>query len=588
MVVDTYTLQADLKYHKHKFTKKQKKKAHGCYGVSNHRDQHLWSESEPEFFELQDHLCTYHKNKVLKVPMQVISPVTHLTWLWMCPNWRVNFDFNFKRPDDWNDNSNVRKFNHCEYLKYHNIFDWHDFVWLRNGSFIYAGLVIDPKIHHNNKMLWYVEKIEYVMPRALKNVSKRSHFTSQNKDWYKEVCLLHYRRMRSRPYEWIVSDNVRVTTVNVNNDWSIVQRRLYDDRVVRRSSNGRIVSYSLPKPKLQHPDVVQDKPFIFSILGFDKYHHTTFTGLNAMQTHGCYFWFGNFNPEFQFTQLATMFTCQAPAILKLTQILPRIYEHWEFIMKHGCLLWEENRLIKVYGMVSHNIGDMQDKDVYSRMRGTSKHSRCDGGLWTGYEDGVRFPRNCTNLLQLGTIVPGPYRLKLFKHLSQTCVERGIWEKVSNTVGKTISLTLSDVDVFNELPINSTLKAPLEINHTTMLGLLGSALEIEWTNMHVKHNFDQLQTRQIMNAFLKEYWCNINGVSCFMQNLNTNIMVFNQIRHSWQKFLEIMISLPYVCNWCGNLNLLCVLVRLTGAFMTCVSRKRLNDLKAILIAVLDAS
>ena len=227
----------------------------------------MWSESDPEFLELQDHLSTYHKNKVLKVPMQVISPVTHLTWLWMCPNWRANFDFNFKRPDDWNDNSNVRKFNHCEYVKYHNIFDWHDFVCLKNGSFIYAGLIIDPKIHHNNtKMLWYVEKIEYVMPRALKNVSKRSHFTGQNKDWYKEVCLLHYRRMRSRVYEWIVSDNVRITTVNVNNDWSVVQRTLYDDRVVRRTENGTIVSYSLPKPKLQHLMLFKTKHLFFQYL----------------------------------------------------------------------------------------------------------------------------------------------------------------------------------------------------------------------------------------------------------------------------------------------------------------------------------
>ena len=588
VVSDTYYCSANDKNKKHKFTKREKKKAHASYGVQSHLDTHMWSESDPEFLELQDHLSTYAKRKIDNIPLQIISPVTHLTWLWMCPNWRANFDFNFKRPQNWTDESHVRKFNHCWYMKYHNILDWHDFCLLKNGCLIYAGLVVDPQIQQDTSMLWYITKVEYVMSNKLKHVTKRSDFTNKDKNFFKPLCLVHYRRMRQRPVEWLVSENIRITAVNVNDDWSIVQQELYYGKTVRRDLSGRIVKYQLKPPALQHPDVAANKPYIFSILGFDKYHHTQFTGLNSMQTHGCYFWFGNFNQEFQFTRQATMYTCQAPALLKLEQILPRVFEHWEFIMKEGCLLWDDGQLRKVYGMVSHIIGDMQDKDVYSRKRGTNKYSRSDAMIWSGYEAGVKWPAGCNDLMEMDKLIPGYYMYILWNHLYRTCTERGIWLKTPVNIGKTVSLTTTDKDVYNRLPINSTLKAPLEINHTAMLGYLPAAFSIEWTNLHFKHNFDQLQTRRVMNAYLQKYWCNTNGVSCFLSNINTNIMVFNQIRHSWQKMVEIMISLPHTSNWCGNINILCALIRITGALMTCTTTKRRKELQQILIPILDAS
>ena len=315
--------------------------------------------------------------------------------------------------------------------------------------------------------------------------------------------MIHYKRLRSRANRWIISDNTRRAVVTCDDDWSVVQQSLYADHVFRRNESGRLVKCRLPAPKLQHPDVLADKPFIFAILGFDKYHHTQFTGLNSTDTHGCYFWFANFNAEFQFTQKATMYSCQAPSLIKLNQILPRLYEHWEFIMKHGCLLWEESRLIKVYGMVSHHIGDMQDRDQFLRRRGTNKHSRCDGSLWTGQADGVKYPDNCSSLMQLGTIVPGCYQLMLWQHFQQL-QQQEVIVSVPKKVGKLLSMTMSNTDIFNELPINSSLKSPLEINHTALLGFLVAAFEIEWTNMHMKHNFDQLQTRRIMSAYLDEF------------------------------------------------------------------------------------
>ena len=78
---DTYPCAANnTKHKKHTFTKAQKK-ADGSYGVNNNNKSHVWSESDPEFYGYQDFQATYHKNKVSNVPLQIISPVTHLTWL---------------------------------------------------------------------------------------------------------------------------------------------------------------------------------------------------------------------------------------------------------------------------------------------------------------------------------------------------------------------------------------------------------------------------------------------------------------------------------------------------------------------------
>ena len=447
---------------------------------------------------------------------------------------------------------------------------------------VYKGVVVDAKLEYNTRILWYITKIEYVMPNELLFIQRRTNFPKDNKKWWLPVCLVHYRRMRQRPYQWLVSKNVRTCSVVKDDDWSVVDPSEYDHRTVEYDESGQLTDITLAPPQLQHPHVAANKPFFFSILGFDKYHHTQFTGLNSMNTHGCYWWIGNFNPDLQFNNVSSFVTCQAPAILGLSQILPKIYSHWQFMMEKGCLLWIKNGLQRVYGMVSHHIGDMQDRDILLRRRGTSSMARCDGMLWTGFREGVRWPSGVEDLMELNTVVPGPYMLDLWKHLNITCVSRGLWSKVPNNIGKSISLTKATEDVFNCLPIGSSLKGTLELNHTTMLGLLVDAFEIEWTNLHINHNFNQHQTRCVMNAYLNKFWCGVNGVKSFLNNINTNILVFNQIRHSWHKMLEIMISLPYSVNWCGNLKLLTCLVRMTGALVMCNNENERERLKQICI------
>lgn len=280
-----------------------------------------------------------------------------------------------------------------------------------------------------------------------------------------------------------------------------------------------------------------------------------------------------------------MTTAQAPAILPVTTILPKLYSHFEHLMDHGCLLWTREGLTNVYGMVSHHIADMQDRDVLMRRRGSSSKSRCDGMLWTGCYDGVKWPPNCDNLLQLHTIVPGPYLLRVKQFLDNKFNND---KNKRDKIGKQITLTTQDSDVFNNLEIDTTIKAPLEINHTAMLGLLVTAFEIEWTKLHNSQSFDEISTRGAMTAYLNKYWDGINGVRSLVAHKYGNFLKFSMINHSWQTMVEIMLSLPHVVDWNGNVNLLCNLIRMTGCLHTCVTENRRKQLQPIMKRILSES
>ena len=150
----------------------------------------------------------------------------------------------------------------------------------------------------------------------------------------------------------------------------------------------------------------------------------------------------------------------------------------------------------------------------------------------------------------------------------------------------MTLTTATEDVYNELPIDSTLKAPIEINHTTMLGLLADAFILEYARMHNQGKYDEIFTRKEMIAYLNKYWVGVNGQTAFLKDKNTNITVFNQIHHSYKKLIEIMISLPHICNWDGGINLLCSLIRLTRYLHTCKTENRRKKLMQIVKDICD--
>ena len=585
----TYKCSAHLKHRVHTFDKTQNAKVQQAYSTTKkHKSpKKMWNVDDANFGALLAHDEALKSRKINNIPLEIISPATQLIWLWMCNNWRHNLDFDFKRPNGWNDDMSVRKFNHSFYLKFHNILDWHDFALLANNTFLYPGLVVNPHIKKTPLTYYVIDSITYQIPQNILDFVKKEQFYKlDNYEWQPECCI-HYRRLWKRMQQWVLVDDIKTVEIFADCNWTVCDRNQFVGNVVRRTSSD-IYSFEstvLPPVHTQHPDVASNKPFFFFILGCDEYHHTQFTGLNSMKTHGFYWWIGNFTKELQFTRSCSMNLCQAPAILSLTTVMPIIYSHFEHVMNHGCLLWCNNGLIRVKGMISHHIADMVDRLALMRRRGSSKESRSEGMLWYGCKEGVKWPIECDNLLQLHTVTPGPYLLKIRQLIQR---KFGMNNNTSDKIGKTISLTNTESDIFNELPIASSLKAPLEINHTAMLGVLGRAFEIEWTRLHTTAKFAEINTRSVMIAYLNKYWIGINGVSCYVQNINTNLLVFNQIHRSWQTMVEILMSLPHVVDWDGNINLLCNLVRITGCLRTCVSETRRKQLKRVLVIILSAS
>lgn len=587
--LDTYQCDAKIKHYNKKFTKSQKAKAGRIYSQIDPVAD-MWDSDDPAHFDSAVHRGSYSTTTLRNVPFHVLSPITTLQWLYLCPNWRNNLDFNFQRPSNWTDRSPINKFNHSFYVKYHNLLDWHDFAFLNNGVMLHAGGVYDPHSHARPKRYHFVTKIEYDLPGRLLNAQRKCDLDKEDIDYWTPVCRVYCKYLWQRNSEYVLDSTVRMRVVDADTDWSFVSLNTFDNRVISKDTNSNNYSrIHLPAPKFQHPDVAANKPFFFVIQGMDKYHHTQFTGPNSMDTHGFYWWLGNYNSKLQFDQSCSFSICQAPSVLGLTNLLPRLYIHWEHLMKQGCLLWHGDKLERTYGMVSHHIGDMQDRNVLLRKRGTSAKSRCDGMLWLGHEHGVKWPVDFDNLLTVGCVTPGPYLLRVWEYLNVKCVEEGLWQpsgKIDHNCGKTISLTKATRDVFNRLPIDSTLKAPLEINHTTLLGCLALAFEIEWVHMHEIDGFDPLLTRPIIVAYLNRFWDGINGIKAFLKNKNHNIMVFNQMHHSWCKLVEIMLSLPRFTDFTSGVNLMCNLIRLTGCIFTCNTKTRCQDLMRIAKPILN--
>ena len=546
----------------------------------------IYDPNHPLYAEWCDHQANYNNQQKLDVPLKILSPITSICWMYMCESWRKHLDYDFQRPPHWNNDSPIFKFNHSWYVKYHNWFDWHDFALLGNDSLIGAHVIVNPHLRKRFPTYYFIKKIVYDIPARLAEATKRRTFVSiDNAQPWMPTCHVTYQTLKNKNNKWYLSRKQYVTSINKNSKWTVVDFSNMRDSVVQKMNNVEH-AITLPTPDYQHPDVAENKPFIFVIFGSDAYHHTEFTGLTSLKTHGGYWWTANFNPDLQFTKMCTFITFQSTALASLKQILPKLYLHWQFLIQHGCIVWNGERLIKMFGMVSHQIGDMQDRDIYLRRRGAHRKSRSDGLIWHGYRNKASWPRNVNDLLNVGCVVPGSYLLKVWQLLNKQCVRRGFWASPPDNIGKSLTLTKSKHDVYNELPIDSTLKAPLEINHTTLLGLLTDAFEIEWVHLHHNLHFNEKQSKTFIYSYLYKFWHKKNGLTIFLTNSNCNILTFNQMQHSWQKMLEIMISLPFVFNWIGNISLLTSLIRMTGALFSCRTENRRLYLQNIVKRILS--
>ena len=562
---------------KQKVVSKKTKSFYSKFETIDDRTQ--YDEDDANYMEMNEHNDNMHQ-QAQTVTVRILSPIVNIIWLWLCVAWRNLLDFDFKRSLDWNDDTPVTRFNDTLYVSMHNIFDWHSFAMLANGTMIYRALILERR----NKQRWFVIKVEYRMPDALAAATHRNDFkNSNNLQWWKPDIIVHYKIIRTSAEINTVSNDTYEYKLKPTSKLKVIQPQQLHGPLFDASGNHINI-----EPAVQHPHVKLNSEYLFFILGFDKYHHTPFEGPNDYNTHGLYWWIGNMNAHFQFKKQLTMIMGQVPHCVKLNTIGRICYTEWQHIMQHGILLWTGTAFKKVFGMVSHQITDMQDRDHFMRRRGNSTKSRSDGMLWQGWGSGCKWPKRVHSLLQMGTIAPGPYLLKVWKHLTETCVQRGCWSKLPNTIGKQITMTTSNDDIYNELPLASSLKSTIEINHTTLLGCTSKSFALEWYGAHSTGNLEENHTRMLMKCMLQQSFHMINGCKSMLILHKTKMCNFNQMQRAWQKLIEILICLPSITNWFGNLSSVISLIRITGAMYNCKSKKERCRIEKLIKPILKNS
>ena len=514
-----------------------------------------------------------------EVPTFVLSPVVNITWLYLLEPFRQLMDFNFKRPSNWTDDSPVLRFNDCWYVSMHHVLDWHDFALLSNGSLLHKGVIIQTPA----SLKAVVYAIKYEIPDTIKNATSRSDFVTNDREkFWKGKAIMYYKKLKETKDYYILRDRQYTFELDASDKLQAISIDALRKPI--RNRHGKEIEIHAPT---QHRHVAACKPFFFSILGSDEYHHTTFTGKNDSDTHGIYWWFANMAPDTQFTRQMTMIMGQLPHDIPTHIMAKIVYKQWIDLMENGLLLWTGHKFRKAYGMVSHQIMDMKESDVFRRRRGSNKKSRCDGMLWLGYYHGCKWPDSVNDLMQLGIIMPGPYLLKLWKHLNFKCVPR-LWNRFPNNLGKQITLTTAATDVYNEVPLASSLKTPTELNHTAWLGCATKACKIEWYKAHLPKNLNAKKSRILINVYLQKYFHNINGMSSIIMRDNTKISVFNQMHQNWQKLIELLIALPTCLCWFGNIPLLTSLIRVIGLLFSVKSENERKRVQRVLIPILQAS
>lgn len=531
--------------------------------------------------EICEHNAQLHM-QTSKVSVQIISPLIVMSWFFMLPSWRQLLDFNFKRGDDWDNNSAVTRFNDCEYVQKHQIWDWHSFAMLRNEVLLHPGIFVQ----HGNDEFLYITDIKYCISDTILNARNRLAFgkLTKTKDHLMPQVVVECHVLNRVDDCYQVSDVIDELIIDADSDLSIIMPKQLELPI--KKTNGELF---IVDNKTQHVDVQNNKPFFFVTLGFDKYHHTKFTGKHNWDTHGVYWWIANMNPTLQYSLQLTMIMGQIPNCIKLNTIGRITWDTWNPLLQYGISLWNGNTFQKVHGMIANQITDMEDRDHFLRRRRNNARSSSDGWLWPGWQHGCKWPDNVSNLMQVGIIMPGPYMLAVWKHVNHNLVgKRGFWARFPNAYAQCITMTTSVYDIYNELGIASTLKSTIEINHTTVLGCTKELFIIEWKRMHSRTNFQQVHTRTLMRSYLQEYFDGINGSVSMLVDFKTKLNVFNAMHHAYQKLIECMICLPTIVDWFGNLATVIALIRVTGALYNVNTANSIQSLQNLIKPILNAS
>ena len=522
------------------------------------RDVNNLAKDDPIVIEMSQHNKKLAEHERI-VPAFIISPMVYMVWLHLCPNFRNSLDFNFQRKSSWTDDTKINRFNDTLYMQRHAIYDKHKFALLSNGSFLYKNVICQSQ--RNNKY-FVVKRIVHRIPDHITNCQRPSDFKeSDNPQWWKNETVMICQPLKEKSNCFLLKSRRYYHVLSADDPFVVVNADSFAKPLA--NEDGRVINI---ETREQHMNVANNNPHIFALWGLDKYHHTTFTGKRDWDTHGIYWWIGNQNANVQFTPVMTMMMGQVSAAISTNLIGRLCWTQWQEFAKEGMLYWTGTQFTRAYATLSHSIMDMQEKDHFYRKRGNNKKSRSDYLVWYGCFDGCKWPPNVNNLMQVGCVVPGPYLLKLWKHLHYACVPL-IWSKLPESIGRGCTLTNANHDIYNEYPVASSLKCTLEFNHTTLLGCLSQAFNIEWYRLHLSGNCNRFHTRTVMSSYLDEYFHNINGMRSLLKCINTKINVFNQMKQAWQKMIEIMIALPISSAWFGNIDLLVSFIRISGAIYT---------------------
>ena len=517
---------------------------------------------------------------VRHVQVSIISPLVSLTWMYLCKPFRDILDFNFTRDPHYNGDFVVRRFNDTTYVQKHQLWDWHEFILLANGSLLYKGAII-----RESQSLYYVKQVNYEIPDYIENAENKNAYRGHHDyQWFFPVAVLKCSLINESVDQYVIEDRILRMIVRRQSGVTVVDTNSLQKPLV--DSSGDIVTTT---DELQHADVKNNKPFFFVILGFDKYHHTSFTSKTDWQTHGVYWWIGNMQSDLQFSKQLTFTMGQIPESVKLNTIGRLCYSEWIKLMRDGALIWTGSQMDRVKGMISHQITDLEDRSQLMRRRGVSNKSRCDGMMWLGTKDGCQWPQNVQNMLELNVVAPGPYLLKLWQHWNRNCNDPQLWgNNFASNQGFKISLNECKADIYNELPIASSLKSTVELNHTTLLGCTKKAFTNEWYYMHRKNNLNETMTRDLMALYLYQYVDNVNGIESIVAKKSTKLNVWNSMHNSWNKLVEIAIALPNVIDWFGTIGLVISIIRITGALFNITTDNERDRIQNITIPVLAAS
>ena len=553
--------------------------------------QHLNNQQRiDEFTAIDDHdirneeIYCHNAEMLLQtktVPVHIISPIVTISWLYMLPAWKNLLDFNFQRKADWNGDSPVIRFNDCEYVQKHKIYDWHSFAMLQDETLLYNGVIVQD----SDSNIYFIIDILYCIPDKILFAKKASTIRKlKNQSDFKPDTVMVAQHIISHNDRYIIQDTKEEYDIFADSELSVVT----SDNILNNIYDTQGVKFQIEN-RIQHKNVQECKPFFFFTLGFDEYHHTEFTGKHDWDTHGVYWWIANMHPQVQFKQSLTMIMGQIPDAIKLPTVGQIVYQHWSKFIYDGISLWNGNSFEKVHGMVANQITDMEARDHFMRRRGNNAKSASDAMLWPGYKAGCVWPRNVINLMQLGIIMPGPYMLKLWQHLKHDLTGTpGFWTKFNDDITQCICMSKSDEDIYDGIPLDSTLKSTIELNHTTLLGCTSDIAKIEWKRLVMKNNFQEVQLRTMMKYYLHEYFDGINGCESLLGDYKTKITTFNAMHHAWQKLVELSICLPTIVDWFGNMSAMVALIRITGALFTVNTENQIQHLQQIIKPILEAS